>query len=253
MGFWFFGRAGVVRRGSAGGVGARRCTGRGVVSLRRSVAGRLTSRTAASSLRRRGPLMRSLAYRAAVACGLSARAAAGLLVLIFMGGMVFGPGVGRLSAQEDEGPGSQDVALLNDGPELVRGLPFLPANVIPHYRGHYEYQKSDIEVFYTEREIVRFSDWQAANCGRYRLYRVSRVSRSTPASQSAGADDQIEGVRPIVTRPVFLYQTDEYSLFIRVEQQYLCTFFSRFMSKFIYFRSVENIPSSRPPFPAVVD
>lgn len=173
----------------------------------------------------------------------SARAAACLLVLTLAGLMGMGPGGGRftaqLAAQQDDAPGSQDVALLTDGPELARGLPFFAANVIPHYRGGYEYRGNKIEVFYTENEIVRFSGWQAVDCGNYRLYRVSSAV--------------LINAPPIVERPVFLYQTDEYSLFIRTEQQYLCTFFPRFMRKFVYFRSVQEIAAKRPPFPALVD
>ncbi|MFW5712343.1 MAG: hypothetical protein ACOCZA_10385 [Spirochaetota bacterium] len=180
---------------------------------------------------------------------LSARAAAGLLVLVLAGVLGIGPGPARLAAQQgDDEAGSQDVALLSDGPELGRGLPFLPANVIPHYRGRYEYQKSEIDVFYTEKEIVRFSSWQPVDCEGYRLYRLDGAGQSE--GQAAG---QPADVGPIVERPVFFYETDQYALFIRAEQRYLCTFFPRFMSEFVYFRSVQNFAANRPPFPAVVD
>ena len=143
--------------------------------------------------------------------------------------------------QQEEELSSQDVALLTDGPSAARGLPFLPPNVIAHYKGHYEYLGNQITLYYTETEIVRFSEWEAVDCTGYRLYRLSGVAGSAGGTES------------VVARPVFFYQTDEYSLFVQVKQQYLCTFFPRFMSKFIYFRSVQNMPSNRPPFPAVVD
>ncbi len=210
----------------------------------------------------------------AAACGaalrcLSARTAGCLLVLVLAGVMWIGPGSVRLAAQEDDEPGSQDVALLTDGPELARGLPFLPANVIQHYRGRYEYLHKEIDIFYTEKEMLRFSSWQPVDCEGYRLYRLAGAPNAAGSADTGRAEDsrqedsQQEGSRPtlgepdaakpVVRRPVFFYQTDQYALFIRVEQQYLCTFFPRFMSKFIYFRSVQDFVANRPPFPAVVD
>ena len=199
----------------------------------------------------------------ALSPGFSSRAAVCAFVLTLLCSM--GPGAARLAAQQDEDPASQDVALLVNGPALARGMPFLPANVIPHYRGRYEYKNSIIDVFYTENEIVRFSGWQALDCGDYRLYQLRRPrpdENERPAEgndgQAAsrpldGASEQSNAAGTLTIQPVFFYQTDEYSLFIRLEQRYLCTFFPRFMSKFIYFGSVQNMPTSRPPFPAVVD
>lgn len=149
--------------------------------------------------------------------------------------------------QQEEELSSQDVALLTAGPAAARGLPFLPPNVIAHFKGHYEYLGSQITLYYTESEIVRFSEWEAVDCTGYRLYRLSGGAGSAESAESAGAAESA------VARPVFFYQADEYALFIQVRPQYLCTFFPRFMSKFVYFRSVRDIPANRPPFPAVVD
>ena len=87
---------------------------------------------------------------------------------------------------------SQDVAILTDGPEADRGIPFLSSNVIPHYRARYEYFDAAIKVYYTEKEIVRFSKWEEVRCGNYVLYRV------TPSNSTAEA-----------RVPVYFYQREE--------------------------------------------
>ncbi len=195
----------------------------------------------------------------AAAPGERARAAAipaVLLAVLLAAASLIGPA--RLAAQQIEQPdderGSQDVAVLADGPSAARGLPFLPPNVIAHYRGRYEYLGSAIDVFYTEQEIVRFSEWPAVDCEGYRLYRLAGgAGNAGGAAISADGQGDAGGPETVVARPVFFYQNDEYALFVQMPQRYLCTFFPRFMSKFIYFRSVQNMPANRPPFPAVVD
>ncbi len=138
--------------------------------------------------------------------------------------------------QQRDDTRSQDVAILTDGPEADRGIPFLSSNVIPHYRARYEYFDAAIKVYYTEKEIVRFSKWEEVRCGTYVLYRVTPSNSTTEARV-----------------PVYFYQRGEYALFVQISSEYLCTFLPRFMSKFIYFRSVQDLPTDRPPFPAIVD
>ncbi len=144
----------------------------------------------------------------------------------------------QLAAQNQNEPQSQDVALLVDGPKAARGIPFVPPNVIQHYKGTYEYFDSKIIVYYTEKEIVRFSSWELLSCGSYRVYRINNKKTNAPAD-------------PML--PIYYYQSEDYSLFLQVSSDYMCTFLQRFMSKFIYFRSVQDLPTDRPPFPAVVD
>ena len=155
-----------------------------------------------------------------------------VLLLLLLPALGF-PGVA--AAQEDQ-PQSQDIAILTDGPEKARGIAYLPSNVLPHYRARYEYLDSRIEVLYTEEEIVRFSQWEGVRCEGYQLYRITDGSGSREAA-----------------RPVFFYQAQEYSLFLQLPREYLCTFLQRFLRKFVYFRSVREMPSNRPPFPAIVD
>jgi len=142
---------------------------------------------------------------------------------------------GPAAAQTDQAQ-SQDVAILTDGPEKARGIAYLPSNVLPHFRARYEYLDSSIEVLYTEEEIVRFARWEGVRCEGYQLYQVNGGSGSREAA-----------------RPVFFYQTEEYSLFLQLPREQLCSFLQRFMRKFVYFRSVREMPSERPPFPAIVD
>lgn len=157
--------------------------------------------------------------------------AAALALVLLLTALGF-PGT---AAQEGQSR-SQDVAILTDGPEKARGIAYLPSNVLAHFRARYEYLGSPIEVLYTEEEIVRFARWEGLRCEGYQLYRVADGSGSREAA-----------------RPVFFYQAQEYSLFLQLPREYLCTFLQRFMRKFVYFRSVREMPSSRPPFPAIVD
>ncbi|MCF7948872.1 MAG: hypothetical protein K9M94_09840 [Spirochaetia bacterium] len=172
------------------------------------------------------------AHRRGAPLQLPAAAAVAAALVLLLPALSF---PGSVAAQEDQ-PQSQDVAILTDGPEKARGIAYLPSNVLPHYRARYEYLDSRIEVLYTEEEIVRFAQWEGVRCEGYQLYRVAGGSGSREAA-----------------RPVFFYQAQEYSLFLQLPREYLCTFLQRFMRKFIYFRSVRDMPSERPPFPAIVD
>jgi len=152
---------------------------------------------------------------------------------------LIGPtGLQVLQAQEI-GEGNlqaQDVALLLRGPEEGKGLPFLRTNVIDHFRGVYSYLEKDILVYYTEHRIVRFETWTPVSCGNFRLYRLDR--------------GQIEASAP---GAVFFFRDEDFSLFFAFEAELDCTFVQRFLVRFNYFRSVRDLPSRRPPFPAVVD
>ncbi len=138
---------------------------------------------------------------------------------------------------------SQDVALLVNGPKPGRGLPFLRSNVIEYFKGEYRYQEQRIFLYYTEREIVRFENWQPVDCGTTRFFRLNEE-----------LIDRYEGlVEGSVPREIYFFQNEEYALFFAFDGELNCTFARRFLSRFTYFRSVEDFPSSRPAFPAVVD
>jgi hypothetical protein len=191
-----------------------------------------------------------------------------------------------------DSPQVQDIALLVRGPVEDRGLPFLRSNVIDHYFGSYSYLGKSILVYYTEREIVRYETWQLVDCGGgTRLYRLDetlmdryravleasgeRAFESTgkkdgagkneaPVNEAgkneAGKNEAGKNEAPTAAtadkaapRAVFFYEDQDYYLFFAFEDELNCTFVRRFLTRFEYFRSVQDLPSKRPPFPAVVD
>jgi hypothetical protein len=179
-----------------------------------------------------------------------------------------------LQAQPAPGdsPQVQDIALLVRGPVEDRGLPFLRSNVIDHYFGSYSYLGKSILVYYTEREIVRYETWQPVDCGGgTRLYRLDetlmdryravleasgeRAFESTGKKDGAGKNEAPTAAPAdkAAPRAVFFYEDQDYYLFFAFEDELNCTFVRRFLTRFEYFRSVQDLPSKRPPFPAVVD
>ncbi|HDQ13460.1 MAG TPA: hypothetical protein ENN41_01415 [Sediminispirochaeta sp.] len=137
------------------------------------------------------------------------------------------PGLWAQSDDEGRAPDDTTVAILERGPVAERGLPFLPRNVISHYRGYYSLEGDAIKVYYTEQEIVRFSRWPAVDCGPLQLY-------------------QVEG-------EVYFGQFPDFYIFVEFEQSLRCDFVNQFISRLNYFRSVQDMNAGRPPFPAILE
>jgi len=137
-----------------------------------------------------------------------------------------------LFAQQEE---AEPLGILIRGPVSSRGLPFLPANSIRHYRGRYETSGGEILVRYTEEEIVPRESWERSRCGSREL-RVFRVASETERAV-----------------PVAYIPGEGYHLFFRFTGGALdCSFIDVFIQRFRYFRSVPGGDSEAPPFPAIV-
>jgi len=157
--------------------------------------------------------------------------AAFLLLFFSMGA---GTAAQAQSSADDQIP--QDIAVLVRGPVRNDRLPFFQPNAIENYAGYYTFREQDITVYYTDREIVRFEQWEPVSCGPLQLYRLEYT-------------DPEEAAPPAV----YFYQTDTYSLFFSFPGELNCDFIERFLLRFDYFRTVRELPAKRPPFPAVVE
>ncbi|MEW5816780.1 MAG: hypothetical protein AB1798_15470 [Spirochaetota bacterium] len=65
-----------------------------------------------------------------------------------------------------------DIAVLQKGPLVKKGIPLLPPNIIPTFYGEYSYKNEIISLYYTREEIVPSKEWQAFTCGRKTHLRI---------------------------------------------------------------------------------
>ncbi len=82
----------------------------------------------------------------------------------------FLPG-GFLSSQENTGEGN--IAVLLEGPLNVNGVPGIGDNVIPCFRGRYQLNGNEIEVYYTTEEIPVFDEWNKVSINSFSFYSVN--------------------------------------------------------------------------------
>lgn len=163
--------------------------------------------------------------------------AAFLLIFFSIGA---GSAVQAQSGADDQIP--QDIAILVRGPVRNDRLPFFQPNAIENYAGYYTFRGEDIIVYHTDREIVRFEEWEPVSCGGVQLYRVGAAG--VPGTTAAADGD---------SPAVYFYQNGTYALFFSFTGELNCDFVERFLLRFDYFRTVRELPSKRPPFPAVVE
>jgi hypothetical protein len=70
-------------------------------------------------------------------------------------------------------------AILERGPVAVRGLPFLPPNVLEAYKAEYLAGPSRIEVYFTREPLVLPAAWRKVRCGQEALLRVEDADSPT--------------------------------------------------------------------------
>ena len=102
-----------------------------------------------------------------------------------LGRQELGPGQGAGETVRVETEDEETVPVLVSGPEAGKGLPFLSANAIEHYRGLYETASGRIFVYYTEKEIVALSSWEEASCEGRALRRFRADALAFPSVQPA--------------------------------------------------------------------
>jgi hypothetical protein len=70
-------------------------------------------------------------------------------------------------------------SILQRGPLPVRGIPYLPPNVLPAYRGEYLAGESRIVVYFTREPLVLPGGWHPVPCGQDAPLRVAGEERLT--------------------------------------------------------------------------
>ncbi len=125
-------------------------------------------------------------------------------------------------------------AILERGPVAVRGLPFLPPNLLEADRAEYLAGQSLIEVYFTREPLVLPAGWRKERCGQEPLLRV-------------------EGEE----RPVFCYvEPGEggYALFLAFESRDFpwCAWTQAFLQRLRSLLGFSQGPAEAP-FPAVLD
>ena len=157
-----------------------------------------------------------------------ARRGAGLLLAVLLW---FPTAAG---AQAGQVAGAQaEQAVLERGPQPVRGIPFFPPNVLQAWRGEYLAGKSRIVVYFTREALVLPGGWQPAPCGQDALRRV------------AGEEE-----------PVFCYvEPGEagFGLFVSFESELFpwCAWTQVFLQRLRYLLAFT--PASEASFPAVFE
>ena len=66
----------------------------------------------------------------------------------------------------------RETALLERGPLTVKGIPFLPSNVLPAYWAEYRVAGDPAEVWYTRQPLVLPAAWPKLRCGAFSLLLV---------------------------------------------------------------------------------
>lgn len=167
-----------------------------------------------------------------------------------------------VAQESDTDSQSQDIAILVRGPEHNGGLPFLQPNAIENYAGYYSFRGQEITVYYTTREIVRLDNWEPVACSTIQLYQLDTGSAGADAAgaetsganavETSGAETAAPGSADSAPH-VYFYQDERFSIFFSFSKELNCLFAERFLLRFDYFRSVQDLPSKRPPFPAIVE
>lgn len=154
------------------------------------------------------------------------------LILLFLASAL------RLCAQEsgtEEGSTREKtVSVLQKGPEYRKGLPFFLPNAIPAFSGVYRYRGSQINVYYTETEILRREAWEPFSCEGSR-------GLSAPDPETGGVF------------LIFPAEEQGWTVFFsfREMREDICLFIDTFFEQFRYFRGITR-DRTIPPFPAVL-
>lgn len=127
------------------------------------------------------------------------------------------------------GEEEQKPVLLVSGPEYTLGIPFLPPNALPAWKGRYLFKEETILVYYSTEDIILSGGWKSFFCG-------SREYRTAP--YDAGVVAFIESPRGW---SVFL--------FFKNKETPDCTFLEPFFNRLNYFLGISEVFS----FPAVIE
>ena len=155
-----------------------------------------------------------------------------LKVLRLNKGLIFFLGIVILTGTAVYAETAETLAVLERGPLLKTGVPFIGPNSLPYYYGEYRLGESKkVEVF-SASDLVPLTGWKSFSCGQTALLEV-----------------------PSVSGRVFFFQAEE-NLFVffrfPISEESPCVFISRFIIKYRYFLGLSRM-GGYTTFPAVLE
>jgi hypothetical protein len=125
-------------------------------------------------------------------------------------------------------------AILQRGPLPVKGIPFLPPNVLPAFQGDYSLGGRRISVLFSSEALVLPREWKSLPCGPLRLAEVPEDDGRTFCL--------VEGAE----EPLFLFFS------FQSPGGDWCKFIEAFRAGFLYLRSFQS-GGLEVPFPAMLE
>jgi hypothetical protein len=125
-------------------------------------------------------------------------------------------------------------AILERGPFPVKGIPFLPPNVLPAFLGDYSLGGKRISVLFSLEALVLPREWKSLLCGPLRLAEVPEDAGRTVCL--------VEGAE----QPFFVFFSFE------SPGGDWCEFIKAFRARFLYLRGFQG-GSADVPFPAILE
>jgi hypothetical protein len=124
-------------------------------------------------------------------------------------------------------------AVLLRGPYPVKGIPFLPPNLLPAFQGDYALGEQQVSVLFSPEALVLPGEWKSLRCGPLKLAEVPVDTGRTVCLAEAGQE------------PLFLFFS-----FAGQDADW-CGFVTAFRERFLYLRSFLR-SGDEVPFPAFV-
>lgn len=125
-------------------------------------------------------------------------------------------------------------AILERGPLPVKGIPFLPPNVLPALQGDYSLGGERVSVLFSSEALVLPREWESLRCGALRLAEVPADTGRT-VCLAEGAEE-----------PLFLFFSFE------SPGGDWCVFIEAFRARFLYLRGFLG-GGLEVPFPAILE
>jgi hypothetical protein len=125
-------------------------------------------------------------------------------------------------------------AILLRGPRAVKGIPFLPPNLLPAFQADYSLGGEQVSVLFSAEALVLPREWRSLRCGALRLAEIPVDSGFTVCLAEAAGE------------PLFFFFS-----FPQPGRDW-CLFITTFRERFLYLRGFQG-NEGEVPFPAVLD
>lgn len=183
-------------------------------------------------------------------------------------------------------PPAGTLAVLVDGPNRMRGLPFITSNLSAYWEGVYRLETSSAVVLYTTDSIAADPSWAVVQCGGRELRKLPKATAAlalisfansfpgladsaAPGSGATGAPaaDSGTGTSSSVAASadsLYFYRGDGWEIFVMMPdgdaasaQTSVCSFAASFVGRFVYFLGALASGGSHGatdpvPFPAIL-